>query len=462
MTPHHTPRRTVPWCCLSIAVACVCACHAPVPTTTPRQASPPAGSLAQLNGEVFDEVWAIVRDTHPDPTINKGQWNDARLQFRERAVHSRGDQELRSVLEDMLETLGESHFAIIPHSVSGTAEATGGWSGMTLTVIGHDAVVTRVDPRGPAARAGVRNGWILTEAEGDPLATVIEPFGEPRTSLERLQRAHAIDGFVGGRPGMTPRYTFVDGGGSKHEVDITLDDPPGEVVTLGNLPPFPAEADSRWLADDEISALGVDPARIGRVGYLRFSIWMPALSARIDDALFEFRSADGVIIDLRGNPGGLGLMATGVAGHFLATPTSLGSMRSRDTTIEFKTNPRTVDRTGATVGVCRGQLAILIDGHTGSTSEIFAAGLVDAGRAECFGQRSAGAALPATTHTLKNGDVFLHAIGDFNTPSGVSVEGAGAFQRVGDAPTRADYTASLDPELRDALQWIASQRTPQP
>jgi carboxyl-terminal processing protease len=455
-----TRRSSLVRLCAALTISAA-ACQEPA-KSPPIPPSAPAGSLALLNEETFDEVWTIIRDTHPDPSINQGEWNDARLQFRQRARNSRSGEELRGVIEDMLQTLAESHFAIIPHEVSGTAELTGGWSGLTLQVLGRDAVATRVDPRGPASRAGVKLGWILAASEGDPLSTVIDPFAEPRTSLERLSRERAVDGFIAGRPGMTPRFTFVDSSGSNHDVDVTLEDPPGESVTFGNLPPFPAELDSRWLTNEEIASLGLDPARTGRVGYLRFSMWMPVLSARIDEALFGFRSADAIVVDLRGNPGGLGLMATGVAGHFIATPTSLGAMRSRESTIDFKVNPRTVNRAGQSVGVCTAPLAILIDGHTGSTSEIFAAGLVDANRAECFGQRSAGAALPATTHSLKNGDVLLHAIGDFRTPSGRSVEGEGVWQRVGTPPTRADYTSSPDPELSDALHWIASQRNPTP
>ena len=165
------------------------------------------------------------------------------------------------------------------------------------------------------------------------------------------------------------------------------------------------------------------------------------------------------MIDLRGNPGGLGLMATGVAGHFLQEPTSLGKMQGRDMKLDFRTNPRTVDRNGNLIGVFTGPVAILIDGHTGSTSEIFAAGLLDMKRAQPFGQTTAGAALPATTHNLKNGDVLLHAIGDFRTPSGSLVEGIGVSQQIGTPPTRVDYTSSPDCELRDALQWIAHERS---
>lgn len=433
---------------------------APSVVVAKQRDHPAEESLALVNGDVFDQVWVIIRDTHPDPTINQGDWNDTRLQFRDRAVAANSTDELREVLRDMLDTLAESHFAIIPNSVSGSTEAVGGWSGITYQVIDDEAIVTRVAPKSPAAAAGVRTGWRALSAEGDSLTEVIKPFGSPRTSLERLARDRAIEAFMGGRPGMSPVYLFVDPAGDEHTINIILEDLPGEAVTFGNLPPFPAEIEHHWLSDEAISALECDPTKTGRVGYLRFGIWMTALSAAIDDALTTFRTADAIVLDLRGNPGGLGLMATGVAGHFLAETSSLGTMRGRDMKIDFRTNPRSVDRAGNLIGVFSGPLAILIDGHTASTSEIFAAGLLDLHRAQPFGRTSAGAALPATTHNLRNGDVLLHAIGDFKTPSGQLVEGVGVAQQIGTPPTRTDYSASPDPELRDALKWIAHERLP--
>jgi len=448
----------------ALLTALLIGCASQPQTPTPNSASPQLThppteeSSALLQADTFDQVWTIIRDTHPDPSINQGSWNEARLTFRERAIAATTQESFRATLQDMMQTLGDSHFAIIPNAVAGSASAVGGWSGMTVQVLDGVPIVTRVRTGSPAAAAGIRPGWRVLRSEGDSVDDLLAEIPQPRTALERSMRDRAVNGFLGGRPGMSPEMDFVDTAGVSHTVRFTFDAPPGELVTLGNLPPMPALCSARVLEPTEVAALGVDPAQVGRVGLLTFTIWMPALTPQIDAALFGFRDVDALVIDLRGNPGGIALMVSGVAGHLLDEPTSLGQMQGRSMRMDFKANPRLVDGSGTRVGTIRAPVAILIDGLSGSTSEMFAGGLVDIGRAEVFGHCTAGAALPATTHPLKNGDILLHAIADFRTPSGISIEGSGICQRIGPAPTASDYAAQPEAELRDALRWIAAER----
>jgi carboxyl-terminal processing protease len=170
------------------------------------------------------------------------------------------------------------------------------------------------------------------------------------------------------------------------------------------------------------------------------------------------RESDGIIIDLRGNPGGIGAMAMGIAGHFTDEPRHLGEMRSRDATLHFATNPRRVGAAGQPVEPYAGPLAILVDESTASTSEIFAGGLQHLGRAKVFGRRTAGAALPAIMTPLPNGDVFLHAIADYRLPDGAALEATGVRPDNAHPYDAADYAREGDPALAEAVRWISSQR----
>jgi carboxyl-terminal processing protease len=182
---------------------------------------------------------------------------------------------------------------------------------------------------------------------------------------------------------------------------------------------------------------------------------MTGASDAIDRAVDSMRSCDGIVLDLRGNPGGMGAMSMGVAGHFLREPASLGSMLGRDNALEFRAEPRKVSAAGKRVRPYSSKpLAILVDGRSASTSEVFAGGLQDLGRARVFGEVSAGMALPAQAKELPNGDVLLHAVADFVTPKGTRLEGHGVVPDEAVAPTRDALLRGDDAVLAAASKWI--------
>ena len=164
-----------------------------------------------------------------------------------------------------------------------------------------------------------------------------------------------------------------------------------------------------------------------------------------------------VLLDLRGNPGGLGAMAMGLGGHFLDQPKSLGRMSNREGFIDFLVNPRRATADGRSVKPYAGPLVILVDPLTASTSEIFAAGLQELDRAVVIGQTSAGAALPSVAVRLPNDDVLQYAMADFVTPRGNRIEGHGVVPDVV-VPLSAELLRrEPDPALAAALRWIAAR-----
>jgi carboxyl-terminal processing protease len=147
-------------------------------------------------------------------------------------------------------------------------------------------------------------------------------------------------------------------------------------------------------------------------------------------------------------------MVMGTAGHFLAEPMTLGTMRMRDNELRYVSNPRRVDRSGERVTPFAGPLAILVDGSTASTSEVFAGGLQSVGRARVFGQQTMGAVLPSLLESLPNGDVLQHAIADFATADGRQLEGRGVVPDVAVELTREDLIDGHDATLTAAIEWM--------
>jgi carboxyl-terminal processing protease len=167
-------------------------------------------------------------------------------------------------------------------------------------------------------------------------------------------------------------------------------------------------------------------------------------------AISDLRDTPGIVLDLRGNPGGLGIMAMGLAGWFVSEEGQvLGTMLGRDSKTQFEINPRLEPYTG--------KLAILVNGSSASTSEILAQGLKDLGRARIFGTRTMGAALPSEVIQLPDGDRFQYPEANYTSFKGRVLEGNGVEPDVVAAPTIAALLAGRDMALESALSWITGK-----
>jgi len=242
---------------------------------------------------------------------------------------------------------------------------------------------------------------------------------------------------------------FVDGSGGSITKTIERRSERGEPVTVGSLPTMFVRVES---------SLQSTP-RGAKAGVIGFNVWMAAVDRDFQLAMDRFRDADGIVIDLRGNPGGLAAMIMGLSGHFFGEPATLGVMTTKaPMPLRFNANPRLVSAAGERVAPYAGPVAILVDGLTGSASECFSGGMQSLGRARVFGQTSMGQALPALFDKLPNGDVLIHAWGDFVTGTGVRIEGRGVIPDEPVDVTRESLLAGRDVTLERALAWIDSRK----
>jgi carboxyl-terminal processing protease len=412
---------------------------------SPRAQAPQAA-------ETFDAAWTEVRDRHFDPTLNGVDWDAVRDELRPRAVGARSTGELRAVLRDMLGRLGQSHFAIIPGAAGASAGEPAGTAepGIDLRLVGGDLLVTSVEAGSAAQAAGVRTGWKVAAIAGTPVTTLLRTLPEGAAEQVRGFEAWRVaQGRLRGPAGSTVTIGFEDGSGHVRPIALARRAEQGTPVTLGKLPTMYVRVSHERKAT---------PAR-ATAGYIGFNVWMAAVDAQVQRAVDELREADGMILDLRGNPGGLAAMLMGIAGHFVDERTPLGVMQTRDNPpLRFTVNPRLVSADGRPVDVFRGPLAILVDGMSGSASECFAGGMQAIGRARIFGQTTMGQALPAQFRELPNGDVLMYAFGDFVTADGTRLEGRGVTPDEAVPLTREDLLAGRDRTLDAALAWIDQAR----
>jgi carboxyl-terminal processing protease len=425
---------------IPVVVALICAT-----ATVAAQVTVPKGL------ETFDAVWTIVRDTHFDRSFNGVDWDAARSEFRPKAAAAASPSELRQVLHSMLGRLGQSHFSVIPASAAAGSEGAAGsaTTGLDVRLVGAEVLVTAVEPGSGAAKAGVRPGWQLTAVGTRPVAELLEKLeGTPHDRMRALEAWRALQGRLRGSDGSVVSVTFEDGTGTTVVKEITRWQQQGQAVTVGNLPTMYVSVTSEKHQTPAGHAAGL----------IGFNVWMAAVDRPFQLAMDEYRQAAGIVIDLRGNPGGLAAMMMGLAGHFIPEPKSLGTMKSRDNELKFTVNPRLVSAAGERVKTYEGPVAILVDGLSASASECFTGGMQSLGRVRVFGEQTMGAALPSQFDKLPNGDVFIHATADFVTADGTRLEGRGVIPDVAVPLKRAELLGGRDAALQAALAWIDSAR----
>jgi len=206
--------------------------EAPAVAAAPSVSAP--GAEAERRRESFDIVWQTVKDNHFDPKFGGVDWDGVRAEFAPRVAAARTDRELHTLLQQMLNRLGRSHFNIIPPEAipstggeddfkegEGEDETPGAEEprrkgslraaeqltygiGIDLRVVNGVALVTRVEADSPAARAGLRTGHVLRSIEGQPVSEILRTLRlvavyEP--SARNQIPAEIIVGYVNGPPG---------------------------------------------------------------------------------------------------------------------------------------------------------------------------------------------------------------------------------------------------------------------
>jgi carboxyl-terminal processing protease len=398
------------------------------------------------NLESFELVWRTIKDKHWDPTLGGLDWQAVHDEFRPKVENARNMAECRSALSAMIHKLEQSHFQILAtgaYSELSAAERKRhgqGGPGLDFRVLDGEVIVTEVESDAPAAKLGVKPGWQIVEIDGESLAPAIAKLQKAfKGKLDHdFQLARAIRGRLRGNTDEKLPVVFRDGAGKDISLELPLVKARGVPAQFGNLPAIYVFHETKKLE--------------ANVGYFRLSAFFDPVNVMkaFEESVRQSRDADGFILDLRGNPGGIGFLGLGMGGWFIKQPDcKLGTMTTRVGPVNFVLNPR--------LETFEGPLAILVDGLSVSTSEILAGGLQDLKRARVFGTTTAGGALPSQVEKLPNGDGFQYAIADYVSTGGKRLEGKGVTPDVEVRPDRKSLLAGKDVVLDAAVDWIKSQ-----
>lgn len=247
-----------------------------------------------------------------------------------------------------------------------------GGIGIEYDLLRDTVVVVNTIAGGPAERSGVRSGDRIVGIDGRPAV------GIARTEVPKLLRGES---------------------GTKVSIDVVRRNEPEGFRFVIERDAIPLHTiDAAYRVDD-------------RIGYVKINRFGRTTVAEFRAALDSLKGVDGLILDLRGNGGGLLDQAIGLASFFLPAGAAVVSTEGRAVPVRtYRSRP---ERTHFD-----GRMVVLIDENSASASEIVAGALQDWDRAVIVGQPSFGKGLVQRQIELSDGSAVRITVARYHTPSG--------------------------------------------
>jgi carboxyl-terminal processing protease len=272
--------------------------------------------------------------------------------------------------------------------------------------------IVDVFPGSPAERAGLARGDLIVDVGSTSLARRPANFGS------RL---------IKGRPGTVVTLTVLSGARKRvvsiKRANLVVPVAAGTLVTYHGVK----------IGDVELTSF----AEQGSGAELR---------TQVDKVLHE--GARALVLDLRGNGGGLLDEAVNVASIFIPDGTIVST--------DGRSQPRQVYLAKGGAISTKIPLVVLVDRGTASASEIVTGALKDRGRAKVVGTRTYGKGVFQELQTLSNGGALDMTVGEYFTPSGRNLGGGGVREGRGIPP---DIYAASSPRARTDHALTVAERT---
>jgi carboxyl-terminal processing protease len=186
------------------------------------------------------------------------------------------------------------------------------------------------------------------------------------------------------------------------------------------------------------------------IGYIRLTSFTDRAPGMFRDALQSLldQGADGIVFDLRGNPGGYIVAAQGIGSEFVASGELLFTVESDGNVQEWRSESGILQSGQVPV-------VVLVDGGSASASEIVAAALQEHDRATIVGEPTFGKNTVQIWNSLPNGGGLRLTTDRWFTPDHNSVAPGGVQPDVV-VPAPADPTSAADPQLDRAVDILGA------
>jgi carboxyl-terminal processing protease len=282
--------------------------------------------------------------------------------------------------------------------------------GISVNPTDHGLEVLSVFANSPAAKAGIRKGDVIVAVNGQSITGAAS-----RSASDKIQ----------GKPGTSVKLTVTSPGGKPR------------ILTVKRARIQQPVAAERVLTDKG--------QKLGVVSLTTFSEDSHTkLRQQVDTALKD--GAKGLVLDLRGNGGGLLREGQLVASIFI--PKGLIVRTDGRHSPEQKLNAA-----GGAISTSI-PMSVLVDGGTASAAEIVTGALRDYNRATVVGQRTFGKGVFQEIEPLSNGGVLELVVGRYFLPHGENIAGRGIDPQV---PARDNPKTPKDEALDTALNAVRSK-----
>ncbi len=393
------------------------------------------------NLKSFDLVWKTVNEDHFDPTFSGIEWKAMRDRYRSQIVSSSGIESFNRITNQMLFELKVSHLLVATEEMLKTYMPTlfsEGTVGIDVRWMHNEAVITKTKPGFPGQAAGLKSGYKIKVIDGRDIREIIQTAEVLPPYNERNRRggiSNYLLGHINGPPDTSVSINYLDENSRLKETVIIRQSRGTGTVISDAMPPVFIEFEAKRLK--------------GNIGYIWFNHFAAPVDKDFLRALETLRDTNGLIFDVRSNPGGYFRVMDTIIEQLITVKTPLYRFQLRDNTIERSLNP--------SENSYQKPVVVLIDVTSMSCSEHFAACLRAIGRAVIVGECSPGYLLGAKWIKLPNGLSFMHSILQPIPYGGHIVEGNGVKPDLEIGLNRNHLLKGRDNQLEAAIDYISGK-----